>query len=221
MRSSASVTMLAAVSKPRQPSVPQTSLSIVFGMATTAAPRFARPAATERVSSPPMTTSASSPRLLIDASAASSPPSRLSRFVRLDPIIVPPRVWMPRTSLRSSGRVSVAAGFASPAQPSMIPTTLCPPDSARRTTARIAGLSPGQSPPPVRTPIRSRLESIAGLIAAALSSSPAVPACRTPRHSRSRASVPSLAAWRHSRARSSQSPPPCRSRSLASAPSPT
>ncbi len=41
----------------------------------------------------------------------------------------------------------------SPAQPRRMPITLYPSRIARMVTARIAGLSPGTSPPPVRIPI--------------------------------------------------------------------
>jgi hypothetical protein len=40
-----------------------------------------------------------------------------------------------------------------PSQPFRIPTTSIESPWARRTTARITALSPGQSPPPVRIPI--------------------------------------------------------------------
>src|SRR5262245_57586312 len=42
----------------------------------------------------------------------------------------------------------------SPLQPSRTPTTSCPWSVETRTTARMTALRPGQSPPPVSTPIR-------------------------------------------------------------------
>ena len=42
----------------------------------------------------------------------------------------------------------------SPRQPCRMPTTSSPRSSARRVTARITAFRPGQSPPPVRMPIR-------------------------------------------------------------------
>ena len=41
-----------------------------------------------------------------------------------------------------------------PRQPSRTPTTSCPRDHDRRATARMTAFRPGQSPPPVSTPIR-------------------------------------------------------------------
>ena len=62
-RSIASVAMLTAVSKPKVKSVPDRSLSIVFGTPTTLTPSSASLVATPRVSSPPIATRASTPSL--------------------------------------------------------------------------------------------------------------------------------------------------------------
>ena len=47
----------------------------------------------------------------------------------------------------------------SPRQPCSTPTTSSPASNARRATARMTAFSPGQSPPPVRIPIRIAAES--------------------------------------------------------------
>ena len=83
----------------------------------------------------------------------STPPSTLYGFVRLVPMIVPPRGRMPGDLARAERLGSWSS--ISPRQPSRTPITSCPRSSERRVTARITAFSPGQSPPPVRTPIRS------------------------------------------------------------------
>src|SRR5438445_12241523 len=66
--------------------------------------------------------------------------------------MVPPSPRIPATWRGVSGLG--ACSPRRPAQPSVIPRTSCPSALARRTTARIAALSPGASPPPVSTPMR-------------------------------------------------------------------
>src|SRR3989475_5010992 len=74
-------------------------------------------------------------------------------FVREVPRIVPPSGRMPRTSAgRSSSMTPLSR---QPAQPFWTPLTEWPSWNARRATARIAAFSPGASPPPVRTPMRT------------------------------------------------------------------
>src|SRR5436309_62141 len=66
--------------------------------------------------------------------------------------MVPPRCKIPRTDSVDSSRTSRSI---TPRQPFRNPTTSHPmPPMALRTTARMAPFSPGQSPPPVRTPMR-------------------------------------------------------------------
>src|SRR3954452_19961598 len=83
------------------------------------------------------------------SSTLSTPPSSLYGFVRLVPMIVPPRGRIPETSRSARSRNSPST---SPRQPSRMPTESQPAASASRTTARITAFSPGQSPPPVRMP---------------------------------------------------------------------
>ena len=149
-RSIESATVVTAESNPMQASVSGTSLSIVFGTPTTGWASPASRPATDRVSSPPIATSASrfrSPNTAVVRAYSSG--SRVG-FVRDEPSSVPPTASAPSVAGADSGSVS---RFSTPAQPSLNPRTLQPSDSALRTTARIAALSPGQSPPPVRTPI--------------------------------------------------------------------
>ena len=97
-RSIASLAMLTAVSKPKVKSVPDRSLSIVFGTPTTFTPRSASLVATPRVSSPPIATSASTPsrgEVLLDLLDAAVDLERVG--ARLEPRMVPPRGRMPRT----------------------------------------------------------------------------------------------------------------------------
>src|SRR3954471_22779847 len=65
-------------------------------------------------------------------------------------MMVPPRVRIPEISRGPSGWKSCST---IPRQPSRTPTTSCPRDHDRRATARMTAFSPGQSPPPVSTPI--------------------------------------------------------------------
>ena len=78
------------------------------------------------------------------------PPSTLYGFVRDVPMIVPPRGRIPEISRGPSGWKSCST---IPRQPSRTPITSCPRDHDRRATARMTAFSPGQSPPPVSTPI--------------------------------------------------------------------
>src|SRR4051794_4564995 len=125
---------------------------MVFGTPTTCTSRPASFVATPSVSSPPIAISASTPSSLRFAVMRSKPSSTLNGFVREEPRIVPPRGRMPRTSGMPSGIVSLSSG---PRQPSRKPTNSCPYMPAPlRTTARMTAFNPGQSPPPVSTPIR-------------------------------------------------------------------
>ena len=71
-------------------------------------------------------------------------------FVREVPKMVPPRGKIPETDKSESGSTMP---LTSPSQPFLIPSTLYSSITARRTMARITAFSPGQSPPPVKTPI--------------------------------------------------------------------
>ena len=114
-RSIASVAMLTAVSKPKVKSVPDRSLSMVFGTPTTFTPRSASLVATPRVSSPPIATRASTPSDARLSLIRSTPPSILNGFVRLEPRMVPPRGRMPRHCLIPRFMVRPSSG---PFQPS-------------------------------------------------------------------------------------------------------
>ena len=82
----------------------------------------------------------------------SIPSSCLSGLVRDERRIVPPRGRIPRTSSMVSSIQSPSIG---PRHPWRKPISSWPwPSTPFRTIARIAALSPGQSPPPVRTPNR-------------------------------------------------------------------
>ena len=84
----------------------------------------------------------------------SIPSSRFSGFVRDERRIVPPRGRIPRTE---SIVRSIQSPSIGPRQPCRKPTISWPwPSTPLRTIARIAAFSPGQSPPPVRTPKRTR-----------------------------------------------------------------
>src|SRR3954470_1136889 len=143
-----------AVSKPKVMSVPPRSLSIVFGTPTSGSPcsECSRDAAPS-VSSPPMTirpSSSSSERL---SAITTGPSSRLKGLVREVPRIVPPRGRMPRVDSTVSSSQAFSSG---PRQPSRKPTIEWPCWSMPlRTTARITAFKPGQSPPPVSTPMRT------------------------------------------------------------------
>ena len=152
-RSIASVATCTAVSNPNVTSVPFRSLSIVFGRPSTGTPASCSFCAAPRVSSPPIAISPSSESFSMFSRIRSIPSSRLSGFVRDERRIVPPRGRMPRTAsiVRSIHSPSIG-----PRQPCRKPTSSWPwPSTPLRTIARIAALSPGQSPPPVRTPKRT------------------------------------------------------------------
>ena len=104
-RSIASIAMFTAVSNPKVKSVPERSLSIVFGTPTTLTPRSASLVATPRVSSPPMAISASTPLAARLSLILSTPFSILNGLVREDFRIVPPRGRMPRTCATPSSVV--------------------------------------------------------------------------------------------------------------------
>ena len=106
----ASVAMLTAVSKPKVKSVPERSLSIVFGTPTTFTPSSASLVATPRVSSPPIATRASTPSRARLSVICWTPWSSLNGLVREDPRIVPPRGRMPRHSSMPNGIVSPSRG---------------------------------------------------------------------------------------------------------------
>ncbi len=153
-RSIASVAIWTAVSNPNVMSVPARSLSIVFGTPITGSPCSpCSRAAAPSVSSPPI---AISPSIPADSSVErmrSGPSSRLNGFVREERRIVPPRGRIPRvdSTVRSSWTPS-----RGPRQPSRNPTISCLWSSIPlRTIARMTAFSPGQSPPPVSTPIRT------------------------------------------------------------------
>jgi hypothetical protein len=146
----ASVAVETAVSKPKVKSVPNRSLSIVLGTPTTGSPISYNFAAAPRVSSPPMATRASSPRIRRFFIALSGPPGSLKGLVREVPMIVPPMWMIPETILTSR---SIGEGSSSPFHPLRSPTTRELSVSDFRTTARITAFRPGQSPPPVKTPI--------------------------------------------------------------------
>src|SRR5882762_9141928 len=125
---------------------------MVLGTPTTPMPSSVRRLATPRVSSPPMATRASTPLSASTLRMRSTPPSTLNGLVRDEPRIVPPRARMSSTSSSPIGRVSPSSG---PCHPFWKPSTSQPCASIPlRVTARITAFRPGQSPPPVSTPIR-------------------------------------------------------------------
>ena len=159
----ASTDRLTAVEKPMQQSVPKTSLSIVFGTEITGTPSEARCAEKRKVPSPPSVTITSTPAASITrmTCAVRSPPATVRGSVREVWRMVPPARSMPRTRWRVSATVAVArllgslgSASRSPCHPRRKPTASHPRSSAPRATARMHALSPGTSPPPVRTPIR-------------------------------------------------------------------
>src|SRR5437763_1120333 len=110
-------------------------------------------AATDRVSSPPIATRPSMPLPRRRLRTCSTPPFSFRGLVREVPRMVPPSGRMPRTE--AGVRSSMSPPPSTPAQPFLIPVTWNPCWKARRATPRMAALSPGASPPPVRTPIRT------------------------------------------------------------------
>src|SRR5829696_1188771 len=125
---------------------------MVFGTPTTLRPSSYSFLATPRVSSPPIAIRASTPCCRSPAATFSNPFSTLYGLVREVPRIVPPRGRMPRTCSMPSGPAMPSIG---PRQPSRKPTNSWPySETPLRTTARMTAFRPGQSPPPVSTPIR-------------------------------------------------------------------
>ena len=124
---------------------------MVFGTPTTLTPIWCSFVATPSVSSPPMATTAPTFSMERFWSTISAPPGFLNGFVRLVPRMVPPRWRIPLVASRV--RRSCSGGSIRPRHPSRTPMISRPCCSPRRTTARITALSPGQSPPPVRTAI--------------------------------------------------------------------
>src|SRR5438132_6180166 len=110
-------------------------------------------AATDSVSSPPIATRPSTPLPRSSPMTCWTPPFSLRGLVRDVPRMVPPSGKMPRTE--AGVRSSMSPAPSSPAQPFLMPVTWNPCWKARRATPRMAALSPGASPPPVRTPIRT------------------------------------------------------------------
>ena len=109
--------------------------------------------ATPRVSSPPIAISASTPCSARLSLIRSTPPSTLNGLVREEPRIVPPRGRMPRTSVDAERAWSgPPAGPAS--RRGSRRTRGRSSSTPLRTTARITAFRPGQSPPPVSTPMR-------------------------------------------------------------------
>ena len=150
-RSIASVATCTAVANPMHASVPDRSLSIVFGMPTTGTPSDDMWAAAPIVPSPPIVTRASTPRSANVRRTRSTPCSWYGSAPE-DPRIVPPRCRIPWTDAGVSSRTSPSI---TPRQPLRNPRTSNPCTSiAVRTTARIAAFRPGASPPAVRTPMR-------------------------------------------------------------------
>src|SRR3954451_6258236 len=164
-RSMASVATCTAVSNPNVMSVAPMSLSIVFGTPSTGSAyspwrRFAAPS----VSSPPMAISPSRCSSSSVSAISAGPSSRLNGLVRELPRMVPPRGRMPRMASIVSSKWSASIG---PRQPSRNPRIACPWWSTPlRTIARVTALSPGQSPPPVRTPNRMKPATYLSLLAA-------------------------------------------------------
>src|SRR5665213_3204547 len=122
-RSTASVAIVTAVSKPKQTSVPLKSLSMVFGTPTQFTPRLDSSTEIDCVSSPPMAMSASSLWPSITSRQRSNPPSIFFTLVRDDRRIVPPRCSIPLVVSRSSGMVRSSI---TPRQPSRNPTNSSP-----------------------------------------------------------------------------------------------
>ena len=114
MRSIASVAMATAVSKPIDWSVPQTSLSIVLGIATIRTPASATLLAACSVPSPPMQMSASIRSDSSVDSTASSPPSSACGWYRAVPSSVPPTASWLRMCWRVSGQAEPVDHAAPP-----------------------------------------------------------------------------------------------------------
>ena len=153
-RSIASVATCTAVSKPNVMSVAPMSLSIVFGTPSTGSPRVVAASwprrACPRRRSRSARRGAATPCTSATRVGAARRPSAGS--CATSPRIVPPRGRIPRTDSIVSSSYCDSIG---PRQPSRKPTIAWPYSSMPlRTTARMTALRPGQSPPPVRTPMR-------------------------------------------------------------------
>ena len=164
-RSIISVAMLTAVSKPKVRSVQSMSLSMVLGTPTTGTPASDSRWAAVSVPSPPIGISTSTRWEASTAFMSASPACSFSGATRAEPSVVPPRVSRPSTAATSSG---VVRSSSRPRQPSRKPITELPYwVVAVRTTERMTALRPGQSPPPVRTPMRTGcLPGVVGRVAA-------------------------------------------------------
>src|SRR5262249_39776854 len=136
---------------------------MVLGTPTTGIPYSKSCCAMLNEPSPPIETSANKPRASIPiftpssnsfGSARRSPwPTLAENFPRLDvPRIVPPRGNNPLSLWESSG--IVCCGLSKPSYPPRTPMHSHPRFAAVFATARITAFKPGQSPPPVSTPIR-------------------------------------------------------------------
>ena len=90
-------------------------------------------------------------RTIVAFTASTESPSPLYGLVREVPRIVPPRCRIPRVDATDNDMVWSSTR---PLQPCRIPMNSWPYSrSPRRTSARITAFRPGQSPPPVSTPI--------------------------------------------------------------------
>src|SRR5260370_6196092 len=151
-RSTASVAIVTAVSKPKQASVPLKSLSIVFGTPTHFTPFALSAKLIDCVSSPPNAMSASILFLPKTSRHFSNPPGIFFTFVREDRRIVPPFCRIPEVVSSVSG---IVTSSRTPRHPSINPTNSSPwCRIPLRTAARITAFNPGQSPPPVNIPTR-------------------------------------------------------------------
>ena len=151
----ASVATCSAVSWPKVTSVQSMSLSMVFGTPTTGTFSSDSQCAAVSVPSPPIGISTSIPLSSSVCLIWSRPASSLSGLTRAVPSMVPPLASS--RSLRSSFVSWMRRSSSRPRQPSWKPTTVEPYRTSQvRTTALITAFSPGQSPPPVSTPIRMR-----------------------------------------------------------------
>ena len=150
----ASVAICTAVWKPKVTSVPSMSLSIVLGTPTTATPSLVELVADAEGAVAADDDEARRCRGRRGlAQARSTPSSTVRGCVREVPEDrCRPRAACPACARTSSGDVPARC---TPRQPSWKPTSCRRRSrSPLRTIARITALSPGQSPPPVRTPTR-------------------------------------------------------------------
>ena len=108
--------------------------------------------ATPSVSSPPIAIKASTFIFAKFSFIFSTPLSILNGLVLDEPKIVPPLGKIPRVAGISNFMVRPSSG---PRQPSRKPRNSYPYSlTPLRTAARITAFKPGQSPPPVKIPIR-------------------------------------------------------------------